>query len=323
LSIVIVSFNTKEHLKRCLQHVFQNESSLYIEIIVVDNNSVDGSVDMLVEEFPQVCLIRSSANLGFAGANNRAFKEAQGRFVVLLNSDAFLQPNALKLGYDHMVSNPTVGLAGGRLVGEQETWQPANRSFPSLLSEIFTLSGLSYKYPRSRLFGKPDRTYADPLVPAEADWVPGAFSIIASDVLKKAGFFDETFFLYFEEVDLCKRIKSLGYRVMYWPDIVVVHLGGESSKQVQGAVMSRWGSQLTLWRMRSELLYYRKHHGFLSTVLIYGVESLWHGMRCLRNLLSRAPKAKAKAEESWEIIALKTRAWRETRGGLVSPARPW
>jgi len=323
LSIIIVSFNTKEYLRRCLQNVFRDTSSLDIEVIVVDNNSVDGSVAMLAEEFPQVRLIPSSVNLGFAGANNRALQVAQGRFFVLLNSDAFVQPNALKLAFDHMVANPTVGLAGGRLIGERNTWQPAARSFPSLVSEIFTLSGLSSKYPRSRVFGKPDRTYADPFVPAETDWVPGAFAIIASDVLKQTGFFDETFFLYFEEVDLCKRIKSLGYKVMYWPDVVVVHLGGESSKQLKGAVRSKSGSQVTLWRMRSELLYYRKHHGFLAAVLTYGVESLWHGMRCLRNALARGAEAKAKAEESREIIALKTRAWKETRGGLVSPARPW
>jgi GT2 family glycosyltransferase len=323
LSIIIVSFNTKDILRRCLEHLNQSEGDLLLEIIVVDNASLDGSVEMLADEYPQVRVISSEINLGFAGANNRALREATGDFYVLLNSDAFLRPDALRLALEHMRKNPDVGLAGGLLIGPDESRQPSARMFPNIVNDLFTMSGLSTKFPTSRLFGRADRTWYDPQLSAEVDWVPGAFAILNPAVLQKVGLFDEQFFLYYEEVDLCRRIKSLGYKVMYWPDILVVHLGGESSKKIPEAMMSKAGSQLTLWRMRSELLYYRKHHRALSAFMAYKLECVWNTLRRLRNSLRSDSESVAKARESMAIIQLKNRAWKETRGGRISPPRPW
>lgn len=315
-SIVIISFNTKDLLRDCLHTAIAQSEGVRIEILVVDNASRDGSADMVRQEFPGVKLIRSEVNLGFAGANNRAFEQAAGRYIVLLNSDAFLRPGALSYAVQEMDRHPKTGLAGGRLVGRDDSWQPSARQFPSVLNEFLSLSGLSAKRPRSRFFGKVDRTWADPMLAAEVDWVPGAFSIIRREALEKAGYFDENFFLYYEEVDLCRRLKEKGYGIQYWPDIVVTHLGGESSKTVTSLTMSKSGAQLTLWRMRSELLYYRKHHG-IAVWAVRALEQIWHGLRAVKNA------GTGKAEDARRLVELMSCAWRDTAGGRVSPPRPW
>jgi len=322
-SVVVVSFNTRDVLRECLQTLAQHADGVSYETIVVDNASRDGSADMVAAEFPDATLIRSDVNLGFAGANNRGFPFARGRYVVLLNSDAFLRPGALPRSVEKMDATPTVGLAGARLIGRDGSWQPSARMFPSVTNDLLTLSGLPAKYPRSRFLGRVDRTWADPGEPAEVDWVPGAYSIIRRSVLEHLGYFDERFFLYYEEVDLCRRIKAAGHTIWYWPDVEVVHIGGESSKTVTRLTMSSRGAQLTLWRMRSALLYYRKHHGARGAWKAMAAEIGWHSVRAWKNGRRDDAEHHAKAEESRTIVALMQQAWRETQGGQVSPPRPW
>lgn len=322
VSVVIVSFNTKDLLRECLESLRIESDAIAHEIFVVDNLSRDGSADMVEREFPNVRLIRSDRNLGFAAANNRAFSLATGRYLVLLNSDAFLYPGALQKAIAYMDSDPTIGLGGARLVGRDGSWQPSARLFPSLLNDFLTLSGLAAKYPHSTFFGRFDRTWADQSVKAEVDWVPGAFSIVRRSVLEQIGFFDENFFLYYEEVDLCRRIKLAGYAIVYWPDVTVVHLGGESSKTVKTVAMSKSGTQLALWRMRSEFLYYRKHHGNRAW-FVKETEAWWHRLRAWKNRSASDPGQRAKAEESAATVAGLNQAWRDTAGGHVSPPRPW
>jgi len=322
ISIIIVSFNTRDVLRECLQSVERESAGLRVEVLIVDNHSSDGSPEMIESDFPRVRLFRSEVNLGFASANNVALEVACGRYSVLLNSDAFLCPNALALAVQHMDQHPSVGLAGARLVGRDYSWQPSARMFPSLLTDFFVLTGLADRFPKSRIFGRFDRTWADPLRPAQTDWVPGAFSIIRADALTKAGVFDPDFFLYSEEVDLCKRIRKSGFEVWYWPDIVVIHIGGESSRQVKSLEMSSAGAQLVLWRMRSTLLYYRKHHGFAAWVAKLLEIGLFQ-LTILRNCFSSDPRRQARAKEYRNLIALMRRAWKDTQGGRVSPPRPW
>jgi GT2 family glycosyltransferase len=323
VSLVIVSFNTREVLRECLQTLEREAGDISYETFVVDNASGDESADMVEREFPHMQVIRSHINLGFAAANNRAFPLAQGRYVVLLNSDAFLHPHALSRAVAHMDANPQVGVGGARLLGRDGSWQPSARMFPSLLNDILALSGWAARFPRSRFFGRMDRTWADAAVSAEVDWVPGAFAIIRREALARVGYFDERFFLYYEEVDLCRRIKNAGYTVHYWPDVVVVHLGGESSKTIKRLTMSSAGSQLALWRMRSALLYYYKHHGFLGAWLAKTTETLWHVLRAQRNAGSNNAERQAKREESRALVAIMQQAWEDTQGGRLSPARPW
>ena len=322
ISVVVVSFNTRDLLRDCLLALRREMEGIPNEVFVVDSASRDGSADMVASEFPEIKLIRSTVNLGFAGANNKAFVLATGRYVVLLNSDAFLRPLALRKSIDHMDEDTAIGLGGARLIGADGSWQASCRMFPSALNDFLSLSGLAAKFPKSRFFGRQDRTWASQDEPADADWVPGAYSIIRRTVLDQVGPFDERFFLYYEEVDLCRRIKNAGYLIRYWPDVVVVHLGGESSKTITSLTMSRSGAQLELWRMRSAFLYYRKHHG-PTAWLSKNIESVWHRLRSWKNQLSPDPKRKTKAQESRLIIDLLGRAWRETSGGVISPSRPW
>jgi GT2 family glycosyltransferase len=322
LSIILVSFNTREVLRESLQSIEREIRDIRIETFVVDNNSHDGSVEMVEAEFPTVRICRSSVNLGFGAANNVALEIAQGRYIVLLNSDAFLCSDALHLSIQHMDAHPEVGLGGGRLVGRDMSLQPSARMFPSILNDFLVMTGLAHKFSKSRFFGRFDRTWADPMEPAEVDWVPGAYSIIRTKALKDVGFFDPDFFLYSEEVDLCLRIKKAGYKIMYWPDILVIHVGGESSRQIKTLEMSSSGAQLIRWRMRSTLLYYRKHHGpgaWMAKML----ELALYRLIVLRNSISSDPRRKERASRSRNLARLMHQAWQDTNGGRTSPARPW
>jgi len=322
ITVVIVSFNTREILRECLVTVARESNGLAVETFVVDNVSSDGSPEMVERDFPWVQLRRSDVNLGFAAANNAAFREAKGSYIVLLNSDAFLKPGSLRRAVARMDQTPRCGLAGARLVGRNSEWQPSARMFPSVLNDFLMLSGLAARFPGSRFFGRMDRTWADPGTEAVVDWVPGAFTIVRKEALDRVGLFDERFFLHSEEVDLCQRIKAAGYQVWYWSDISVVHLGGESSKTVKDLNMSKSGAQLTLWRARSSMLYYRKHHGAKASVS-YRMERIWHAIRAWKYRGRIDAAGLRKRGESKLIVACLEQAWRETRGGRISPPRPW
>ncbi len=318
LSIFVVSFNTRDLLRRSLVAIQAAASDVRHELIVVDNASHDGSAEMVESEFPSATLIRAPFNLGFAAANNLARQAADGEFIALINPDAFPDLGSLRAGVDRMRAQPRVALAGGLLIGKNGQPEPSARMFPSPLNDFLALSGLSASHAKSRFFGRFDRTWADPDAAAMVDWVPGAYCLVRSQVIDQIGFFDERFFLYYEEVDLCRRMHQAGFQVAYWPDLRAVHWGGESSKTVSGQKISSSGRQLTLWRMRSALLYYRKHHGWLTTALSAAIEIGWHMLRRLRN--RHHPE---KAGESSGVIAHMRRAWQDTLGGKVSPPRPW
>jgi GT2 family glycosyltransferase len=329
-SIIVVSFNTRDLLRECLTSLREECTRLpegvSAEILVVDNGSPDGSADMVAAEFSgsgvPVRLIRSDVNLGFGVANNRAIEVAQGRYLVLLNSDAFFHSGALARALAHMEADASAGVGGARLVGRDGAWQPAARMFPSILRDAFILTGLASRFPRSRFFSAAERTWADPSVPADVDWVTGAFMILRREALAKAGLFDPAFFLYCEEVDLCRRVKDAGFCVRYWPDTVVTHLHGESSRRVDAQVLSENESQVVLWRMRSMLLYYRKHHG-AKVWLARWLEEGLYALRFLRNRFSPSPARRERAREAVMLLRLLRQARKETRGGRVSPPSRW
>ena len=318
LSVFIVTYNSAPLLPACLNSLRTQTIANDVEIIVVDNASRDNSAALVRSDYPDVKLIASDVNLGFGNANNKALAVAQGRYIVLLNPDATLPANTLENALKHMEQYPDVGMGGGLLQGDKGEWQPSARLFPSL-NDALTLSGLANRYEKSQFFGRFDRSWADPLEAVAVDWVPGAFAIIRRDLIDSIGLFDPRFFLYYEEVDLCRRIHEAGFKVYYWPDLVITHIGGASSETVDGLAFSSSGKQLTLWRMRSQLLYYRKWHGWLYSYLVKGLEQTWHGLRAWRN----AARNPVKAEESERIVTLWKQAWQDTEGGLNSPSQPW
>ncbi|MGB8259413.1 MAG: glycosyltransferase, partial [Terracidiphilus sp.] len=196
------------------------------------------------------------------------------------------------------------------------------RAFHSLWIDALVLTGLAAKYPRSRIFGAPDRTWASPDQAAAVDWVPGAFTILRREALERVGLFDPAFFLYYEEVDLCRRMKEGGFEIWYWPDVVVTHIGGESSRQLRSLVFSKSAAQVVLWRMRATLLYYRKHFGWQARLALW-MEAGMYWLRWRRNRRSASEARREKAEEARVLLGLLRQAWQETRGGRVSPPRPW
>lgn len=330
VSVIVVSFNTRDLLRECLTSLREECARLpegvSAEILVVDNGSRDGSADMVAAEFSgsgvPVRLIRSDVNLGFGVANNCAIELAQGRYLVLLNSDAFFHSGALACAIAHMEADAAAGVGGARLVGLDGAWQPAARRFPSFLRDAFVLTGLASRFPRSRFFSAAERTWADPAAPADVDWVTGAFMILRREALVASGLFDPAFFLYCEEVDLCRRVKDAGYRVRYWPNIVVTHVHGESSRKVDAQVFTEDESQVVLWRMRSNFLYYRKHHG-AKVWLARWLEEGLYSARFLRNRFSPSPARRERAREAAMLLRLLRQAWNETRGGRISPPVPW
>jgi len=322
VSVIIVSFNTREVLRQCLQSVLDDADGLTAEILVVDNASTDGSPEMVEQDFPQIVVIRSEINLGFGEGNNVALRIARGRYFVLLNSDAFFVKGALPLAIRHMDENPSVGLGGCRLIGRDGDSQPSSRCFHTVVGDLIVLTGLAAKFPKSKFFGRFDRTWADEHQPAPVDWVPGAFTILRPSALKKVGYFDPAFFLYYEEVDLCHRMKNAGIPVWYWPDIVVVHIGGESSRQLTALEFSSHAAQVVLWRMRSTLLYYRKHHGWRVRLAKWMEQTLYQ-VTVLRNHFSGDPERRLRERHHRVMIALMDQAWKDTNGGRDSPPRPW
>jgi N-acetylglucosaminyl-diphospho-decaprenol L-rhamnosyltransferase len=324
LSILIVTYNSAPLMDALLSQLKAEIQSPTFgwkaEVVLVDNGSIDGTADLINTQHPWVKLVPNTINLGFAAGNNLAAQSAIGRYLLLLNPDAVPAPGALAQGIALMDAHPAVGLAGGELrntLGERE---PSARMFPTLRDEIFTMSGLAAKYPTNRFLSRLDRRWADPEQDAEVDWIPGAFVFLPRSVFMKLGGFDERFFMYYEEVDLCRRLQNNGYKVLYWPRLKAVHIGGASAKTIKSARVSRAGSQLESWRMRSAMLFYRKHHGLVGALGLMSIEWAWHRLRGLRATL-RFQTAKA-SDMSVHCSQLQ-QAWADTHCGTTSPAKPW
>jgi cellulose synthase/poly-beta-1,6-N-acetylglucosamine synthase-like glycosyltransferase len=186
LSLIIVSFNTCDLLRECLTSTLQMASAFTTEIFVVDNASRDGSAEMVAQDFPSVRLLRTAENVGFGRANNLALQQARGRYVVLLNSDAFLQPGSLEHAVAHMDETPRCAAGGARLISRDGSPQPSARMFHTVLNDALVLSGLAHRFPRSRFFGRLDRTWSDLSQPASVDWIPGAFAILETAATRSA-----------------------------------------------------------------------------------------------------------------------------------------
>ena len=212
---MIVTYNSAHLIGGLLGRLAQDMKHLSAEVIIVDNASRDGTVELVKQQFPWVHLIASKENLGFAAGNNLAARGALGRYLLLLNPDAVPDPGSLSQALVTLDKHADVGLAGGELRGLDGQRQPSARMFPTLRDEFFTLSGLAARFPQSPFFARLDRHWANAEQAAVVDWIPGAFVFIPAQVFAKLGGFDERFFMYYEEVDLCQRIQQMGLKTYY------------------------------------------------------------------------------------------------------------
>ncbi|NLL27896.1 MAG: glycosyltransferase [Bacteroidales bacterium] len=232
ISIVIVNYNVEYFLEQCLISVFKSLKGIEGEVFVVDNNSVDNSLLMLKQKFPQVKLIENKENLGFSKANNQAIKQCVGEYVLLLNPDTVVEEMTFRKVIDFMDATPDAGAVGVKMLDGKGNFLPeSKRSLPTPEVSFYKIFGLSKLFPKSKKFGKYHLSYLDKNKIHEVDVLSGAFMFIRREVLEKIGLLDETFFMYGEDIDLSYRILKAGYKNYYFPETRIIHYKGESTKK--------------------------------------------------------------------------------------------
>lgn len=270
ISIVIVNWNVRDYLRRCLTSVYKFTQDLEFEVFVVDNNSSDGSQAMVREDFPRARLIASPVNLGFARGNNLALGRCRGRYIIILNPDTELVDNGFKEMALFMEANPFVSVLAPRLIYPDGSLQRSCRNFPTVLMDFWESLYLNEAFPESNVFNRYLMGMWEHNEPRDVDQPYGACLMIRDEVLKKIGFFDGRFFMYYDEVDLCYRIKKAGGRIYYLPSVKVIHHSNKSSNQVS--------LKCECYKAKSRLMFFKKHYGILAVAALFFNLSLRAGL---------------------------------------------
>lgn len=258
-SVVIVSFNSRSYLRSCLRSLHDHTQGVEYEVIVVDNASTDGSPDLVAEEFPWVTLIRRGGNAGFAAANNEGIRAARGETVLLLNPDTEFTGDVLPPMLDYLRAHPEVGVLGPKLLEEDGSVQLSCRRFPGFSTALFGRYSLATRLlpwnPLSRRYLMTDFNHNST---AKVDWVSGACMMLSRRALDVIGLMDEGYFMYNEDVDFCRQAHSAGYRVVYFPEVAVLHhIGGSTATAPARSIIERHRSMwryYTKWVRRNPLL---------------------------------------------------------------------
>jgi N-acetylglucosaminyl-diphospho-decaprenol L-rhamnosyltransferase len=259
LSVIIVNWNTCQDLVRCLASIYASPPSVAFEVLVVDNASADGSVERVAVEFPQVRLFANSENIGFAQANNRAAAMARGGYWLLLNPDTVLSPGAVDILVNYLAGQPRAAGVGPRLVNSDGSLQSSIQRLPTLLREWWRLFHLDALYPLSVY---PHAVLAA-RCPQRVEVLNGACLLLRREAVEKMGLFDEEYFMYSEEIDLCDRLGREGWQLHWMPEAVVMHTGGQSTRQL--------ADQMFLELYRNKLKFFRKRRGPVSGALYKGI----------------------------------------------------
>jgi hypothetical protein len=261
LSIIIVTWNVRAEIVNCLRSFYDSASCDCAEVIVVDNAGGDGTADVVEERFPQVRLIANSVNRGFAAACNQGLEAAQGRYILFLNPDTLWTNTSVESLVAFMDSHPETGICGPKVLNEDGSLQPSVRRYPAFLGAMHRHT--IFKYPRIFKRNADKWQYREFNYDTlnDAEQLLGACLLASRELLLKLGGMDERFFMYYEEVDLCLRIREAGKRVMYWPDWKIIHLGGKSALQIPAKV--------EYMRLLSMLKFFRKHRGRIKTGLFF------------------------------------------------------
>ncbi len=232
LSVIVVNYNVRQYLENALTSIVRAMAGVQGEVFVVDNASDDGSVEMVKSKFPAVRLIENRVNVGFAKANNVALKLAQGRYILLINPDAIVQEDTLRVMMKFFDETPDAGLAGCKILNPDGTFQaPCRRSIPTPWVAFTKIFGLGALFPKSRLFGRYNLTYLSEDETYEVDAISGSFMFLRRDAYENVGGLDEMFFMYGEDLDWCYRFAKAGYKVYYVHATKIVHFKGESTRR--------------------------------------------------------------------------------------------
>ncbi len=264
LSIIIVNWNVRDLLEKALQAIAKYPPKVEYEVFVVDNASQDKSAELVRAKFPQVKLIASEKNLGFAGGNNLGLQKATGEYLLLLNPDTEVKEGALQAYIDFFKHHPHAGAVGVRLLNSDGSLQRSCKSFPSWRTLFWSAFFLDTLFPRSKLFGEYEMGYFEHDHERLVDQPMGAALGVRKAVVGKIGLMDEQFYMYFDEVDWCKRIKKAGYEIWFSPLASITHHWGKSTSQAQ--LNMNWQWYKSLYR------YFRKHSklpAFLVSVLFF------------------------------------------------------
>ena len=318
LAIVIVNWNGRGLLWRCLESIDKTAGDLNYAIIVVDNGSTDGSQTMVRTEFPAVTLIANDKNLGFGAANNVGMRTnlvehttAQlpthplppsalfsghyhfaADYLLLLNPDTVVQPGALQALVQFMHDHPHVGIAGAQLQNEDGSFQASYVDFPCLKQEFMILTGLGRKLQNPAY---PSASHTASQTPRDdVDYVIGACMIARSTAVQDVGLFDEGFFMYAEEVDWCYRFHAAGWSVGYVPNALITHLGGGSTRQVRPQMLAEL--------YRSRVHFFHKHYNFVSTSALRSLLLLMNGIKMLRSHIRRGDTIDGTPPLPWPLL---------------------
>ena len=266
LSVVVVSWNTKDLLDRSLATLKEELGRLdkSHEVYVVDNDSKDGSAAMVAQKHPWVNLIANDDNLGFAKANNQVLRIAKGKNILLLNPDTEVKPGALSVLIDLLNSRPDIGVVAPQLLNSDGSIQRSCRQFPTFTGMLFELIGLSKLFPKGSSYGAKFRAYKmldwDHDDKREVDQPEGACLLVKREVFQEVGILDEGYFMLFEEVDWCFRVKNAGWQIWFTPEAQVLHHYGQSIKQVKvKMIISSHRGLYRFWKK-----HYRKNRWYLD-----------------------------------------------------------
>lgn len=306
LDVLVVNYNTAGLLQPMFDALRQPHGTEGTRYLVVDNASADNSLERLQAICPEALLLANARNVGFGRANNQLVEHLQGKYALLLNTDAFVAPETLEKTLQYMEAHPDCGVLGVRLVGREGDLQPSCRFFPTPLNVFLARTGLERFFPMVK---RVDDMAWDHASVRECDWVPGCYYLIRREVIDRVGLFDPRFFLYYEEVDHCKRVKQAGWKVVYYPDTTVVHIGGESAKSVDQ--LNAASRQIPKIQIESELLYFRKHHGVSGLMVHLSLVILGDLILALKALLKRRGRAAITA--CWHHTRATLALLRETR----------
>ena len=266
ISVIIVNYKTYELTYKTLDNLLKSDVDEQLEIIVVDNNSKDGSVEKLRKNFKQVIFIENDKNYGFAKANNIGIKASHGDYILLLNSDVEVYKDTISSMAEYIRKDNSIGALGPKLILSDGTLDhTCKRGFPTPGSSLYYFLGLDKKHPNSKKYGRYRMTFIGEDETHEVDSIVGAFMLIPKIVLDKIGLLDEKFFMYGEDIDLCFRIKKAGYKVIYYPVVEAIHYkGGSSSKKSYRLIYEFYRAMLIFYSK-----HYRNKYPFYITFAVY------------------------------------------------------
>lgn len=288
LSILIVSWNTRELLRTCLQNLAGELHDLDAEVFLVDNDSADDSAKMVASCFPWVKLIANDSNRGFAAANNQALRLSKGQDILLLNPDTEVQPGSIKTLLKFLDDHPKCGIVAPQLLNTDSSVQRSCRAFPTFAGMLYELLGLSRMFPDSKTFGHYKMLDFNHDVQCQVDQPEGACLLIRRSVIEQVGELDEGYWMLFEEVDWCYRIKKAGWEIWFEPASQVVHHYGQSIKQVKARMIL--SSHRGLYRFWSK--HYRQGRVYLDPVVYCGLMTLAYVRICTHTLRQALSPAK-------------------------------